>query len=77
MNNKYFTVCAIVEVDNNILLVRHTYGAAKERILISGGYVKENEQPARAVEREILEETGVTIKAKTVFSIQFKQRNGV
>ena len=72
MNNKYFTVCGIVEIDGKILLVRHTYGTAKERILVPGGYVHENELPSRAVEREVFEETGVTVKAKTVFSIQFK-----
>lgn len=72
MNNKYFTVCGIVEIDGKILLVRHTYGTAKERILVPGGYVQENELPARAVEREILEETGVTVKAKSVFATQFK-----
>lgn len=72
MNNKYFTVCGIVEIDGKILLVRHTYGTAKERILVPGGYVHENELPSSAVEREILEETGVTVKARTVFSIQFK-----
>lgn len=72
MNNKYFTVCAIVEIDGKILLVRHTYGTAKERILIPGGYVEKNELPSKAVEREILEETGVITKAKAVFATQFK-----
>lgn len=72
MNNKYFTVCGIVEINNKILLVRHTYGTAKGRILVPGGYVQENELPARAVEREILEETGVNVKARSVFATQFK-----
>lgn len=73
MNNKYFTVCGIVEINSKILLVRHTYGTAKGRILVPGGYVRENELPARAVEREILEETGINVKAKSVFAVQFKQ----
>lgn len=72
MNNKYFAVCGIVEINSKILLVRHTYGTAKERILVPGGYVQENELPSVAVEREIFEETGVVTNAKTVFSIQFK-----
>ena len=72
MNNNFFTVCAIVDIDEKILMVRHTYGAAKDRILIPGGYVNENELPSRAAEREVLEETGVTVKAKAVFSVQFK-----
>ena len=72
MNNKYFTVCGIVEIDEKVLLVRHTYGTAKERILVPGGYVQEGELPSKAIEREVLEETGVVAKAKAVFSVQFK-----
>ena len=72
MNNKYYTVCGITEIDGKILLVRHTYGSAKDRILLSGGFVQEGELPDRAVEREILEETGVTAKARSVFAVQFK-----
>lgn len=72
MNNKFFTVCGIVEINGKILMVRHTYGTAKDRILIPGGYVQEGELPARAVEREVFEETGVTAKAKAVFAAQFK-----
>ena len=72
MNNKYFTVCSIVEIGGKILLVRHTYGTAKGRILLPGGYVRENELPARAAEREILEETGAVVKADSVFAVQFK-----
>ena len=58
-NTKVFAVCGIVENENKILLVRHTYGTAKDRILLPGGYVKENEIPTISAEREILEETGV------------------
>ncbi len=72
MNNKYYTVCGIVEIDGKILLVRHTYGYAKDRILLPGGFVQENELPTIAVEREILEETGVNAKAKSIITMQFK-----
>ncbi len=72
MNNKYYTVCGIVEIDGKVLLVRHTYGNAKDRILLPGGFVHENELPTVAVEREILEETGVTAKAKSIIAMQFK-----
>lgn len=72
MRNNYFTVCGIVEIDGKILLVRHTYGSAKDRLLCPGGYVNENELPSKAIEREILEETGIVAKAKSVLSIQFK-----
>lgn len=72
MNNNCFTVCGIVEISGKILLVRHTYGTAKDRILLPGGYVHEEELPAAAAEREIFEETGVSAKAKSVAAVQFK-----
>ncbi len=71
-NASNFAVCGIVEIDNKVLLVRHTYGTAKDRILLPGGYVKENELPTFAIEREIFEETSVKCKAKDLFSMQFK-----
>lgn len=71
-NTPQFAVCGIVEMDNKILFVRHTYGVAKNRILLPGGYVKENELPTLAIEREIFEETNVSCKAKELFSMQFK-----
>ncbi len=71
-NNRCFTVCGIVTVDGKVLLVRHTYGTAKDRILLPGGYVRENELPTQATEREIFEETKVVCRAKELFSMQFK-----
>lgn len=71
-NNKNFAVCGIVEIENKILFVRHTYGTAKDRILLPGGYVKENELPTTAIEREVFEETNVVCKAKELYSMQFK-----
>lgn len=72
INNKHFAVCGIVEIDDKILFVRHTYGVAKDRILLPGGYVKENELPTTAIEREIFEETGVSCRTKALYSMQFK-----
>ncbi len=72
MNNKYFTVCGLLPIDGKILLVRHTYGTAKDRILLPGGYVQEGELPTAAVEREIFEETGVCAHADSLLGMQFK-----
>lgn len=72
MRNKFYTVCGIVEIEGKILLVRHTYGMAKDRILLPGGYVAENELPTQAAEREIFEETGVKAAARSVMAVQFK-----
>lgn len=71
MNNRY-AVCGIVEADGKILFVRHTYGCAKNRILLPGGYVRENELPTSALEREIFEETGITARVRAVAAVQFK-----
>ena len=71
-NAPNFAVCGIVEIDDKILFVRHTYGVAKDRILLPGGYVKENELPTFAIEREIFEETSVVCKANELFTMQFK-----
>ena len=72
MGNGFFTVCGVVEIENKILLVRHTYGVAKDRLLVPGGYVEEGELPTTAMEREVYEETGVTVKVKSLLSVQFK-----
>ena len=66
-----FTVCGVVEIEGKVLFVRHTYGFAKDKILCPGGYVKENELPTQAIEREILEETGVVVRARSILSVQF------
>ena len=71
-NNKHFAVCGIVEINEKVLFVRHTYGVAKDRILLPGGYVKENELPTTAIEREIFEETGVVCRVNDLYSMQFK-----
>lgn len=72
MNNPYFTVCGLLLISGKVLLVRHTYGTAKDRILLPGGYVQEGELPTAAVEREIFEETGVCAHADSLLAMQFK-----
>ena len=72
MNNPHFTVCGIVMIDGKVLLVRHTYGTAKGRVLLPGGFVHEGELPNVACERELLEETGVVAKAHSIMAVQCK-----
>lgn len=71
-NNNSFTVCGIVEIEGKILLVRHTYGSAKDRILLPGGFVKDFELPTSAIEREIREETSIICKTNELYCVQFK-----
>ncbi len=71
-NDRSFAVCGIVEINDKIMLVRHTYGSAKGRILLPGGFVKSGELPTVAAEREIFEETGVKTVAVSLISMQFK-----
>ena len=77
MSNKYYAVCGIVDIDGHILFVRHTYGPAKERILIPGGYLKEGELPSEAVKREVFEETGIDASAESVFAVQFRSEQWI
>ena len=71
MNNKYYAVCGIVTIDGKVLLVRHTYGVAKDKLLLPGGHVREGELPTDAVVREIREETGVLCRPTALFAVQF------
>ena len=44
MNDNYsFSVGCMVRKKNQVLLVRHTYGNAKGKLLIPGGFCHENE----------------------------------
>lgn len=67
-----FAVSCIVSIEGKVLFVRHTYGVANGRILIPGGYLKEEELPSQAAARELLEETGVIAKPRALFSARCK-----
>lgn len=67
------TVSGVVMIDGKVLLVRHTYGVAKDKLLLPGGHVKENEMAEQAVTREILEETGVEARPLNVIGVRLKK----
>lgn len=71
MNDTYhFSVGCIVRKQDQILLVRHTYGGANGKLLIPGGFCHENELPEEAAVREVFEETKITAKVRRMAGIR-------
>lgn len=66
---------AVVIKDGKVLLARHTYGAGKGMLIIPGGYIRSGELPEDACEREVLEETGVTVKAEKLIGVRFSGKD--
>lgn len=69
------SVGGIVLKGNEVLLVRHTYGAGKGRLIIPGGYVNVGETPQAAVIREVMEETTVSAVPTKVAGIRFNLKD--
>ena len=74
-DNRFLSVSGIVIKENKVLLVRQTYGAAKGLLIIPGGYVSEGEMPDVALEREILEETGVIAITDNLIAVRFSRKD--
>lgn len=70
-NNRKLSASCVIMKDNKVLLVKHTYGAAKGKYLIPGGFSEEYEMPQQTAEREVLEETGVSVKANELIAVRF------
>lgn len=70
VDNYFASVGAIVLKDDKILLVRHTYGSAKGKLLNPGGYICEGEMPYDAIKREVLEETSIVINPVGMLSLR-------
>lgn len=71
MNDNYcLSVGCIVRKNNQVLLVRHTYGGAKGKLLIPGGFCHENELPEEAAVREVFEEANITAEVKRMLGIR-------
>lgn len=69
------SVAGVVIRDGKVLLVRHTYGAGTGRLIVPGGYIKQGESPVEAVEREVMEETGVTVRTDKLAGIRFNSKD--
>ena len=73
-NNRKLSASCVVIRDDKVLLVKHTYGAAKGKYLIPGGFSEDGELPQKTAEREVLEETGVSVKAKELLAVRFTEQ---
>ena len=72
--NRQLSASCVVIKDKDVLLVKHTYGAAKGKYLIPGGVSEEREMPQQTAEREILEETDITVKANELIAVRFTEQ---
>jgi ADP-ribose pyrophosphatase YjhB (NUDIX family) len=69
------SAAAIAVRGEDVLLVRHTYGAGKGNLIIPGGYVKNGETPQNACRREVLEETGISVEPLGIVGIRFNLKD--
>jgi len=74
-DNRFASVSGVVIKENKVLLVRQSYGAAKGLLVIPGGYLSEGEMPDKALEREVLEETGVIVSVKDLLAVRFSKKD--
>jgi 8-oxo-dGTP diphosphatase len=75
--NPVVGVGAVVMKDGKILLVKRGVDPNKGLWAIPGGSLKLGETLQEGAEREIMEETGITIRAKEpVYSFDFFERDG-
>ncbi|MBR3823852.1 MAG: NUDIX hydrolase [Lachnospiraceae bacterium] len=74
-DNYSLAVGCIVRKEDEVLLVRHTYGGAAGQLLIPGGHCTVDELPEEAAQREVLEETHVVAKMDAMLGIRCG-RNG-
>lgn len=65
----HFGIYGIVLKDSHILLVQKSRGPYLGKLDLPGGKPEFDEQPTQTLEREILEETGITIKSAVLFDI--------
>lgn len=69
------SVAGVVLREGKVLLVRHTYGVRKGRLIVPGGYALAGESAEDALRREVMEETGISVQPECVIGIRFNQKD--
>lgn len=62
------TVAAVIERDDKFLLVEE-YAMGRRVVTQPGGHIEADESPEQAVEREVLEESGVTVACRDMIGV--------
>lgn len=70
-------VRAIIKRGDSIIMVEHTKDEYGKFLLFPGGGVEKNESIFSAVEREVLEETNLIVKAKNIFYVREVEHNNL
>ncbi len=65
----------LLEQDGRVLLVRRAVDPLRGLWSLPAGYVDAGEDPARAAERECLEETGLTVEVTGLMEVLFGQEH--
>lgn len=66
---------ALIERDGKVLLVRRVNDPERGKWTLPAGFVDAGEDPARAAERECLEETGLRVRVCGLLNILFGQEH--
>lgn len=70
----FIGVGGLVHSPKGYLLVKQAFGEYKDRWILPGGHVKPGEALHRAVEREVMEESGVETEAQGVIAVRSRIR---
>jgi ADP-ribose pyrophosphatase YjhB (NUDIX family) len=62
------TVAAVIERDDKFLLVEE-YAMGRRVVTQPGGHIEADESPEQAVAREVLEESGVTVRCRDMIGV--------
>jgi ADP-ribose pyrophosphatase YjhB (NUDIX family) len=57
--------------NDSVLFVNHIYGISKGKWTLPGGFLEMGETLTQSIEREVLEETGVSTRAKELFVTRY------